>query len=39
MIIHYNKVEVSMVLIPVAFIVLLLVLIYYAAWWEAYRKK
>jgi len=28
-----------MVLIPVAFIVLMLVLIYYAAWWEAYKKK
>jgi len=28
-----------MVLIPVAFIVLALVLIYYAAWWEAYKKK
>jgi len=28
-----------MVLIPVAFIVFLLVLIYYVAWWEAYKKK
>ncbi len=29
----------DMVLIPVAVLVLLLVLIFYAAWWEAYKKK
>jgi len=28
-----------MVLIPVAVLVLLLALIFYAAWWEAYKKK
>ena len=28
-----------MVLIPVAVLVLLLAVIFYAAWWEAYKKK